>query len=154
MSNRPLIQLLVVENIILHADCRQRMFRNTSSVMESIVFTWDGAPSIDLIMVVAKETTPNFWPIINIKNIKWVKSGNTTITNRRQPHGTARKRRSTITRHQEDKLSKATSSLFPIKMTAILEETYSNVQQNIEQLQNPTMGVTINNKSTITEPPP
>ena len=31
--------------------------------------------------------------------------------NRRQPHGTARKSRSTIMRHQEDKLSKATSSL-------------------------------------------
>ena len=30
---------------------------------------------------------------------------------------------STITRHQEDKLSKATSSLFPIKMIAILEWT-------------------------------
>ena len=30
----------------------------------------------------------------------------------------------------------------------------SNVQQNIEQLQTPTMGVTINKKSTTTEPPP
>ena len=30
---------------------------------------------------------------------------------------------STITRHKEDKLSKATSSLFPIKMIAILELT-------------------------------
>ena len=29
----------------------------------------------------------------------------------------------TITRHQEDKLSKATSSLFPIKMIAILAWT-------------------------------
>ena len=29
----------------------------------------------------------------------------------------------------------------------------SNAQQNIEQLQNPTMGVTINNDSTTTEPP-
>ena len=28
-----------------------------------------------------------------------------------------------VTRHQEDKLSKATSSLFPIKMIAILEWT-------------------------------
>ena len=37
--------------------------------------------------------------------------------------GTTRKSRSTITRHQEDKLSKATSSLFPIKMIAILEWT-------------------------------
>ena len=39
------------------------------------------------------------------------------------PRGTARKSRSTITRHQEDKLSKATSPLFSIKMTAILEWT-------------------------------
>ena len=30
----------------------------------------------------------------------------------------------------------------------------SNIQQNIEQLQTPTMGVTINKKSTTTEPPP
>ena len=88
------------------------------------------------------------------KNSKWVWSGNTTITNRRQPRGTARKSCSTITRHQEDKLSKATSPLFPIKMIAILEWTKSNVQQNIEQLQTPTMGVTINKKSTTTEPPP
>ena len=35
-------------------------------------------------------------------------------------------------------------SLFPIKMIAMLERTQSNVQQNIEQLQTPTMGVTIN----------
>ena len=51
-------------------------------------------------------------------------------------------------RHQEDKLSKATSSLLPIKMIAILEQTQSNVQQNIEQLQTPTIGVTINKKPT------
>ena len=57
------------------------------------------------------------------KKSKWVWSGNTTITNCRQPRGTARKSRSTITRHQEDKLSKAISSLFPIKMIAILEWT-------------------------------
>ena len=31
--------------------------------------------------------------------------------------------RATLTRHQEDKLSKATSSLFPIKIIAILEWT-------------------------------
>ena len=59
-----------------------------------------------------------------VENSRWVWSGNTTITNRRQPCGTARKSRSTITRHQEDKLSKATSSLFPIKMIATLEWTY------------------------------
>ena len=58
-----------------------------------------------------------------IKNSKWVWSGNTTIPNCRQPLGTARKSHSTITRHQEDKLSKATSSLFPIKLIAILERT-------------------------------
>ena len=57
------------------------------------------------------------------KNSKWVWSGNTTITNCRQPRGTVRKSRSTITRHQENKLSKAISSLFPIKMIAILEWT-------------------------------
>ena len=38
-------------------------------------------------------------------------------------------------------------------MIAKLEWTQSNAQQNIEQLQNPTMGVTINNESTTTEPP-
>ena len=31
---------------------------------------------------------------------------------------------------------------------------YSNVQHNTEQLKTPTMGVTINKKSTTTEPPP
>ena len=65
-----------------------------------------------------------------------------TADNPVTPRGRAA--RSTITRHQEDKLSKATSSLFPVKMIAILERTQSNVQQNIEQLQTPTMGVTIN----------
>ena len=50
--------------------------------------------------------------------------------------------------------SKATSSLFPIEMIAKLEWTQSNAQQNIEQLQNPTIGVTIINESTTTEPPP
>ena len=73
---------------------------------------------------------------------------------RRQPRGTARKSRSTIMRHQEDKLIKATRSLFPIKMIAILEWIWSNVQKYIEQLQTPTMGVTITKKSTTTEPPP
>ena len=41
----------------------------------------------------------------------------------------------------------------PIEMIAKLEWTQSNAQQN-KQLQNPTMGVTINNESTTTEPPP
>ena len=39
------------------------------------------------------------------------RSGNTTITNCRQPHGSVKKSHSTITRHQEDNLSKATNSL-------------------------------------------
>ena len=42
----------------------------------------------------------------------------------------------------------------PTKTTAILERTLSNAQQNTEQLQTPTMGVTTNRKSTTTEPPP
>ena len=47
-------------------------------------------------------------------------------------HGTSH-RTITITRHQEDNQSKATSSLFPIKMIAKLEMTQSNAQQNMEQ---------------------
>ena len=58
-------------------------------------------------------------------------------------------------RHQEDRQStKATSSLFPIEMIAKLGRIQYNAQQNREQLQNLTMGVTINNESTTTEPPP
>ena len=41
----------------------------------------------------------------------------------RQTHGTARKSHTTITRHQEDKLSKANNSLPPPKMIAKLEWT-------------------------------
>ena len=39
-------------------------------------------------------------------------------------------------------------------MIAKLEWTQSNAQQNIEQLQNPTTGVTINMESTTIEQPP
>ena len=70
---------------------------------------------------------------------------NTPITNCRQTRGTARKYHTTITRDQEDKLSNAISSPFPIKIIAKLEWTQSNAQQNRDKLQNPTMGVTINN---------
>ena len=45
-------------------------------------------------------------------------------------------------------------SLFSIKMIAILERTQSSVQRNIYQFQTPTMGETLNKKSTTTEPPP
>ena len=70
------------------------------------------------------------------------------ITNCRQTHGILRKSHTTLTKHQDDKQSKATSSLFTIEMIAKLEWTQSNAQQNIEQLQNPIMGITINNEST------
>ena len=50
--------------------------------------------------------------------------------------------------------TKQSNRLFPLKMLETLEWTQSNVQKSIEQLQNPTMGVTINTKSTATEPPP
>ena len=46
-----------------------------------------------------------------LKNSTWVWLGNTTITNRRQPHGTARKSHPTITRHQEDKINKQSNQL-------------------------------------------
>ena len=53
-----------------------------------------------------------------------------------------------ITRHQESKQSRATSTLFLIKMIAKLEWTQWNAQQNIEQLHNPTMRAAINNNRT------
>ena len=55
-------------------------------------------------------------------------------------------------RHQEDKLSMATSSLFPSKIIAKLE--WSNTKQTIEDLHNTTMGETIKSESATTEPPP
>ena len=48
----------------------------------------------------------------------WVWSGNTTITNCRQTFGILRKSQITTMRYQEDKQSRATSSLFPIEMIA------------------------------------
>ena len=60
----------------------------------------------------------------------------------------------TIIGHQEVKQRKATRSLFLIEMIAKLEWTPKKRTTNIEQLQNPTIGVTINNKSTTAEPPP
>ena len=39
-------------------------------------------------------------------------------------------------------------------MIVELEWTCSNEQQKIEQLQNPIIGVILNNESTTTEPPP
>ena len=78
----------------------------------------------------------------------------------KQTRDIVRKSHTAATRHQGDKQSKATSSLslslslslFPIKMIAKLEWTSINAQQNIEQLQNSTMRVTIKIVSTTTEP--
>ena len=67
---------------------------------------------------------------------------NITTTNCKQAHDTMRKSHTTITRHLEEKLSKATNPLFPIKMIAKLEWPLKNTQQNIEQLQNPAIGAT------------
>ena len=47
--------------------------------------------------------------------------------------------------------TKQRNQLSPIEIIAKLEWTQSNAQQNIEKLQNPTMGVTINNEWTTTE---
>ena len=66
-----------------------------------------------------------------------------------KPVATRGRAKQTNTNHQEDKQSIATS--LPIEMIAKLEWTQSSTQQNIEQLQNPTMGVAINNKSTALE---
>ena len=74
---------------------------------------------------------------------------------RRKSHRT-----STVTRHKEDNLSKATSSLFPIKMIAKLERTQVYVlhSKNKDQTQNHHKQVeqqlTINKESTTKEPPP
>ena len=46
-------------------------------------------------------------------------------------------------RHQEDIYSKATRSLFPIKMIAKLERTQNIAQQNKEHAQKPTNAVVI-----------
>ena len=67
------------------------------------------------------------------QNSKWVWSGNITVTNCRQTHDNVWKSHTAITRHQDDKQSKATSSLFPIEMIEKPEWTQSNAQQNIEQ---------------------
>ena len=73
--------------------------------------------------------------------------------NPRQTHGTARKSPTTIMRHQDDKSSKATSSLphqddCKAKMDIKLRLTKHTI------IKTPTKGVTINNESTTTEPPP
>ena len=46
-----------------------------------------------------------------------------------------------VARDTRKKKSKATSSLFSIAIIVNLELTQSNAQQNVEQLQNPKMGV-------------
>ena len=58
-----------------------------------------------------------------IFNSKIVREYDQEIPQSQTADNPVRKSRSTTTRHQEDKLSKAISSLFPIKMIAILEWT-------------------------------
>ena len=78
----------------------------------------------------------------NVKNSEYDQEIPQSQTADKQTRGIVRKSHTTITRHQEDKQSKATSSLFPIEMIAELEWTQSNAQPNIGQLKNPTMGET------------
>ena len=57
------------------------------------------------------------------KKSKWVWSGNTTITNCRQPCGTARKSRSTTTRHQVwDKMAPNFRCKFKVHWPSCLQE--------------------------------
>ena len=107
-------KIMSTNNICFGWEIRKLNF-DTHSWLKSWVDSDQTGRMLRLIWVFAR---PNL-----IKNSKWVWAGNTTITNCRQHHGTARKSRSTITRHQEDKLRKAISSLFPIKIIAILEWT-------------------------------
>ena len=65
------------------------------------------------------------------------------------PLDTERKSHTTITRHQENKLSKPTSSPFPIKMTAKLECHWTK-HRTITESHNRSN----NKRSTTTEPPP
>ena len=126
--------------------------RGTTSVFHMVCVRW-----LWRFLIVVTWFCCQFWSnghTLKVKNSKWVWFGNTTIKNCKQAHGTARKSHTVTTRQQGDKLSKATRSIFPIKMIAKLEWTWSNAQQNIEQLQNPIIGVTINNDLTTTEPPP
>ena len=74
-----------------------------------------------------------------------------------KPHITPWHREKEPLNHHENpgrQIKQSNQLSFPIKMIAKVEWTLSIVQQNIEQLQTPTMGVTINKKSTTTEPPP
>ena len=64
--------------------------------------------------------------------------------------GTTRKNPQNNPETQERQSKQINSSLFPIVMIPKLEWTQSNAQQNLEQLQKPTMRVTINNESTTT----
>ena len=59
----------------------------------------------------------------------------------------------TVTRHWEDRQSKGTSSLIPIKMIAKQLRTQSNAQQSMDT-RGHRMGATINNKSAKIEPSP
>ena len=108
---------------------------NSHSSMEPIEVQSKGVHKLLLNLKIHKAARPEFIPNVILKIAadlmapslpKIVSDYDQEIPQSQtadNPPGTARKSRSTITRHQEDKLSKAISSLFPIKMIAILEWT-------------------------------
>ena len=121
-------------NVKTNLICNESLFHQTNIVktqMHCLYVRTGEFQTLWIFLHQANRTLNQLIMFVIYKNSKWAWSGNTTITNRRQPCGIERKSRSTFTRHQEDKLSKATSSLFSIKMIAIQERTQSNVQQNI-----------------------
>ena len=69
------------------------------------------------------------------------------------PRGRATEKNN-IHKTSERKQSKASSSLYPMKIIAKLEKTQSSAHRNMEKTQGPTIGATFTNESTPTEPLP
>ena len=68
-------------------------------------------------------------------------------------HRKEESQKNTVTKNLKDNKSKATSSLFIVKIIARLERTQRNEYQNKHQHRTPqTTGGTYNNRSTTTEP--
>ena len=74
--------------------------------------SWTGTKAQTRPSKCADSQKPSLFAWMTPKNNKWVWLGNITITNCRQTHCTERNGHKTSMRHQEDKLSKASSSLF------------------------------------------
>ena len=72
---------------------------------------WTGTKAQTRPSKCADSPKPSLFAWMTPKNSKWVWLWNITITNCRQTDGTERNSHTTITRHQENKLSKAASSL-------------------------------------------